>query len=260
MPLAGTLTQLHEMLTGLPPALVLGLTFLAVALETSLLLGLLVPGDLVLLVAATTVTTPGRFVGLVLAGIAGALVGESIGYALGGRYGTRFRTSRLGRRLGEQRWLSAAGTLERWGPRAIVAARFVPVVHALLPVVAGTTRYPFARFLRWCGIAGVCWSVVYASAGALAGSQIAQVRGSFGLVGYAVIVGVVGVLLAKVVRAGLRRRGDRAGRRVAPGSDPVTGLGADPSRDTTSRTAASSDLFAPTSTIDMRTVLVGGDR
>jgi membrane-associated protein len=220
MTVGGTLADLHAMVTALHPAVLVGLTVLAVSLETSLFVGLLVPGDVVLLVAGATVTTPGRFVAVVVAGIAGALVGEALGYALGRRYGARLRHGRLGRRLGERRWRRTGDALDRWGGRTIVVARFTPVVHAMLPVVAGTVGFPFGRFLRWCGAAAVGWSIVYAGAGALAGSQLARVNGSLGLVGYGVLLGV-GVLIAvksgKAVMAATRRRsGSAKPERVEP--------------------------------------------
>ncbi|MEQ4207628.1 DedA family protein [Actinopolymorpha sp. B9G3] len=225
MSVTGTLADLHAMVTALHPGVLVALTVLAVSLETSLFVGLLVPGDVVLLVAGATVTTPGEFVAVVVAGIAGALVGEATGYALGRRYGTRLRHSRLGQRLGERRWIRTGRALDRWGGRAIVTARFTPVVHAMLPVVAGTLGYPIGRFLRWCGAAAVIWSLVYAGAGALAGSQLARVNGSLGLFGYGVLL-VVGVLIAlkcgKAVKTALRRRSAP----VAPvGSAALAGSG-----------------------------------
>jgi membrane-associated protein len=215
MALTGTLSDLHAMVTALHPAALVALTMLAVSVETSLFVGLLIPGDLVLLVAGTTVTSPGGFVAVVAAGVAGALVGEAVGYGMGRRYGTHVRYSRLGRRLGEHRWVRSGHALDRWGGRAIVAARFTPAIHAMLPVVAGTLGYPIGRFLRWCGVAAVVWSLVYAGAGAVAGSQLARVNGSLGLLGYGVLLGV-GVLIAlkcgKAVKTALR--GGRNGGRV----------------------------------------------
>jgi hypothetical protein len=58
------------------------------ALETSVGIGLLVPGDGVVLLAGTTATTPHRFAALVTVATLGSLTGESVGYLLGRRYGT----------------------------------------------------------------------------------------------------------------------------------------------------------------------------
>jgi len=87
-------------LAGLQPGVLYLLAGLFTALETAVGIGLLVPGDSVVLLAGTTANTPYRFAALVAVTVLGSLTGESVGYLLGRRYGTRLRTSRLGRRLG----------------------------------------------------------------------------------------------------------------------------------------------------------------
>ena len=124
-------------LAGLHPTALYLLAGLFTALETSVGIGLLVPGDGVVLLAGTTATTPHRFAALVTTTVLGSLAGESVGYLLGRRYGLRLRTGRLGRRLGEDRWVAAEAFLAGRGGRAVAAARFVAVVHALVPVLAG---------------------------------------------------------------------------------------------------------------------------
>jgi membrane-associated protein len=119
------------------------------ALETSVGIGLLVPGDGVVLLAGTTATTPHRFAALVAVSVLGSLAGESVGYLLGRRYGPRLRAGRLGRRLGEDRWAAAEAFLAGRGGRAVAAARFVAVVHALVPVLAGTLGMSYRRLVGW---------------------------------------------------------------------------------------------------------------
>ena len=138
-------TLLHA-LSGVQPAVLYLLTGVFMTLETSLLIGLLLPGDSVVLLAGTTVTGPARFGALVAASTLGSLLGESIGYLLGRRYGDRVRASRLGRRLGEDAWAGAAAFLAGRGGRAVAAARFVAVIHALVPVVAGGVRMRYRQF------------------------------------------------------------------------------------------------------------------
>ena len=87
-------------LAGLPPSVLYLLAGLFTVLETSVGIGLLVPGDSVVLLAGTTATTPHRFAILVAVTVIGSLAGESVGYLLGRPYGTQLRTSRLGDRSG----------------------------------------------------------------------------------------------------------------------------------------------------------------
>src|SRR6266498_920576 len=132
--------QLLDWLAAVPPISLYLLTSLFMVLETSMLVGLIVPGDAVVLLAATTVTTPGRFALLIGAATLGSLLGESIGYLIGRRFGGRIRFSRLGQRLGDHNWARASASLNGRGARALLGVRFVAVAHALLPVVAGAGR------------------------------------------------------------------------------------------------------------------------
>ena len=67
---------------------------LAVTAESSLFVGLVVPGDIIVLLAASGGASPQRIVLLILAVAAGSVAGEAIGYGIGRRWGGRVRTSR----------------------------------------------------------------------------------------------------------------------------------------------------------------------
>jgi membrane-associated protein len=188
----------------LQPAVLYLLTGLFMTLETTLLIGLVLPGDSVVLLAGTTVTGPARFGALVAVATLGSLLGESIGYLLGRCYGDRVRTSRLGRRLGEDAWANAAAFLGGRGGRAVAAARFVAVVHALVPVVAGSVGMGYRRFLGWSALGAAAWSLTFVGIGALAGASWRQYGERFGLAGLAILA-VVG-LVAWSLRTARRRR------------------------------------------------------
>jgi membrane-associated protein len=192
-----------DALTGLQPAVLYLLTGVFMTLETSLLIGLLLPGDSVVLLAGTTVTGPTRFGALVLVSTLGSLLGESIGYLLGRRYGDRVRASRLGRRLGEDAWANAAAFLTGRGGRAVAAARFVAVIHALVPVVAGSVGMRYRRFLGWSALGAAVWSVTFVGIGTLAGASWRQYGERFGLAGL-VVLGLV-ALTAWSLRTARRR-------------------------------------------------------
>jgi membrane-associated protein len=202
---------LLQTLSGLSPAVLYLLTGVFTMLETSALVGLLVPGDAVVLLAGTTATSPTRFLALVTVAVAGSLAGESLGYLLGRRFGERLRSSRLGRRLGERNWAKAGEFLNGRGGRAVFAARFVAVVHGLLPVVAGTVRMPYRRFVGWAAAGSLAWSLLYVGAGAAAGASWREYGERLGMAGYLVL----GILLAAALLARMVRRGDPAPQRPA---------------------------------------------
>jgi membrane-associated protein len=166
---------LLDQLAGLDPLVVGLLTFLFLAVETSVLVGLAVPGDAVALLAGSTVTAPEQFAILVGYAILGTLAGESGGYLIGRRFGVRIRDSRAGRRVGERRWSRAEWFLNGGGAGwALISARYVPVVHALIPVVAGTLRMPYRRFIAWEAVGALAWAVTYVGIGAVASAALRE--------------------------------------------------------------------------------------
>lgn len=146
----------------------LGLAGVALILfaETGILLGFFLPGDSLLFVAgyATVadnslhihLSLPGL---LVLAPIA-AVVGAQVGFELGRRAGpTLF--NRPNSRLFRQEYVDRTrAVFERFGlPRAVVIARFVPVVRTFLNPMAGVVGMPIRRFALWNAVGGIGWTI-----------------------------------------------------------------------------------------------------
>ena len=196
--------QVLGWLAALDPLHLAAFTSLLTALETTALIGLVMPGDLTVLLAGSTAATPGRFALVLSAAALGTYAGEMGGYALGRTVGPRLRYSRFGRMIGEHRWARTAAYLNGKGARVLVPARFVSVVHAVAPLVAGTVRMPFRRFALWSGVGAVVWAVVYTTIGALAGSAYRE-YGHLGLATSAALLASGLVLMA--VRS---RRGNRS--------------------------------------------------
>jgi membrane protein DedA with SNARE-associated domain len=170
-------------------------------LETSILVGLIVPGDTVVLVAATAVDSPAQYVGLLAAVIVGALSGESVGFLLGRFFGPRIRASRLGARIGEKNWQRAANYVDRRGGIAVFVSRFLPVLHSLVPVTVGMSNMSYTRFLRWTAPACAIWALAYVTFGSVAAVSYREMAASLHFAGYlfvgAVVLFVVAVLVVK---------------------------------------------------------------
>ncbi|MDP9845785.1 DedA family protein [Streptosporangium lutulentum] len=168
-------------------------TFLFMVTETSLFVGLLVPGDVAVLVSGTTAGSVAEYAALVAAAASGAMLGETIGYLLGRRFGSRIRSSRLGTRLGEDRWAHAerlaSGQNTGW---ALVTGRFVPLLHSIVPIVSGTLRMPYLRFITWEAAACAVWAATYVAIGSLVGGAF---HDHGGRIGYAVSAALVLVIL-----------------------------------------------------------------
>jgi len=183
---------------------------LGMFLETSILVGLVVPGDSIVLVASTAVEGAVEYFALIATVIAASLAGESVGFALGRFFGPRIRASRLGQRIGEHHWHRAEIYLERRGGIAVFISRFLPVFHSLIPVTVGMSTMPYRRFISWTVPACVIWAFAYVSVGSLAGGGYRMMADRLHFAGY-IFVGIIAlfVLLVFVVKKVLAKREER---------------------------------------------------
>lgn len=188
------LSWLLDAVQSVDPVLRTLLAGLAIMLETSVLIGLVVPGDTIVIVAATAVGSPLEGVMLAITVVVGALIGESIGYALGRWLGPHIRDSRLGRRIGRDNWDRSERYLRRRGGPAIFLSRFLPVLHSLVPLTVGMSGYPYRRFLAWTVPACIVWSAVYVSVAAAAAGTYRELADQLHYAGY-LFVGVIVVFL-----------------------------------------------------------------
>src|SRR3546814_1296801 len=186
-------------------------------LETSAFVGLIVPGDAVVLLAATGVTSLWGGAALVGVVVADAVIGESLGYALGRWFGPALQRSRVGRLIREEQWERAQCYVQRRGGPAIFLSRFIPVLHSTVPMIAGMTRMRFRTFLTWTIPACLVWATAYVTVGSLAASVFRDLSQNLSIAGYllvgAVILFVAGVyVIKKLVLRAERRHLDQLGR------------------------------------------------
>ncbi|GAA5058126.1 membrane-associated protein [Thermocatellispora tengchongensis] len=185
--------------------------------ETGLLIGFFLPGDSLLVVAgigaSATVAAevgldrpfplPVLLVGAPLCAIAGAQLGHLIGAKTGPRL-----FSRPDSRLFKQKYVERARHyFERFGPaRAVVLARFIPIVRTFLNPVAGMLGIPPRRFLLWNVVGGVLWTDGLLLLGYLIGTRIPHID-RYILPGAALII-LLSVI--PIVREVLRNRREAA--------------------------------------------------
>lgn len=173
------------------PALRNLLAGLAIMLETSLFVGLVIPGDTVVLVASTGVSDLPDFFFLLGAVLLGSLLGESFGFWIGRLFGERIRASKLGQRIGEKNWELADSFVEKRGGIAVAISRFLPVLHSLVPVTAGMSRMRYREFIFWTIGACSLWASAYVGVGYLARSTYEQIAGNLKWGGFAFIAIII---------------------------------------------------------------------
>ena len=188
----------------------LGLVALLVVVfvETGLLIGFFLPGDSLLftaglLVAEGTFDIP-LWVLLVTVPLA-AIAGDQVGYTIGRQAGPRV-FNRPDSRLFQQEFVDKAyGYFERYGPRTIVLARFVPIVRTFAPVVAGVSRMHYRTFLIYNVVGGVLWGAGVTALGYFLG-QVAFVRSNVEIIILAIVGLSVLPILFELIRAGREHR------------------------------------------------------
>lgn len=204
------LTWLLDLVQSVDPIARTLIAGLGILLETSVLIGLVVPGDTIVIVASTGISNWVEYVALVVVVIAGALGGESIGFALGRYFGPRIRLSRLGRWVGYDNWMRAENYLDRRGGIAVFVSRFLPVLHSVIPLTVGMSTMSYRKFIAWTLPACVIWSVAYASVGWAAAGTYRELAGRLHWAGY-LFVGIIVVFLLLVV--GVKKLLERSQKR-----------------------------------------------
>ncbi|MEV4434919.1 DedA family protein [Streptomyces sp. NPDC049585] len=204
--------------------------------ETGLLVGFLLPGDS-LLFTAGLLCRSGAHTGphldllpVLTAAVTGALLGAQCGYVLGARGGRALLARSRNRRLLEGA-ARAEELLGRYGhARAIVLARFVPVVRTVLNPLAGALGVPARVFALWQVAGGLVWTVGLTLAGYALGSAIPDIdRYLLPLVGLVVAVSLLPVAL-EVLRGRRRATAARSSEAAArpPHSDRTPEVPSDP--------------------------------
>ena len=191
------LTWLLDVVQNVDPVVRTLVAGVAMMLETSVLVGLVVPGDTVVIVAGTAIASPLEGVLLGIAVVLGSLAGESLGFWLGRYFGPRIRASRLGQKLGDRNWDRADRYLRRRGGPAIFLSRVLPVLHSLVPLTVGMSGYRYRRFLAWTAPACIVWASLYITVAATAAGTYRELADRIHYAGY-VFVAIIVVFLVLV--------------------------------------------------------------
>lgn len=152
----------------------LGITLVIFA-ESGLLVGIFFPGDS-LLFAAGLLSATGylSFGPLVVLVVLAAIVGDSTGYWFGKRFGPPLFNRKESFFFKREYVTRTEHFYETYGGRAVILARFVPIVRTIAPTMAGMGSMTYSRFLSYNVIGGLLWGVGMTSLGYFLGAAIPQ--------------------------------------------------------------------------------------
>jgi membrane-associated protein len=137
--------------------------------ETGLLVGFFFPGDSLLFLAGVAASpvadsifgdgTRMSLAGLLIGAPVCAIIGAQLGHLLGARYGRRMFDKPDSRLFKREYVEKAEYYFEKFGPaKAVVLARFIPIVRTFLNPVAGTLGMPARKFLLWNIVGAILWT------------------------------------------------------------------------------------------------------
>jgi membrane-associated protein len=204
--------QPDVIITWLGPWVLVGLALIIFA-ECGLLLGFFLPGDSLLFTAGVFVATgsivyPLWLVCLIL--VVAAFIGNVCGFYIGRAAGPAIFDRPKSRLFKPEHVAKTHEFFEKYGNRAIVLGRFVPIVRTFITVMAGVARMDPKRYLLYSAIGGVAWAAGVTLLGFFLG-QIPFVRAHI----EGILVLVVLVSLLPMIVEFLRARRAKPGKRGA---------------------------------------------
>ena len=175
--------------------------FVIIFAETGLVVTPILPGDSLLFAAGALAATGALDIKILLALlVVAAVLGDAVNYMVGDAVGPRIfrsvdRTSWWQRMLNRDHLARAHEFFERYGGKAIVLGRFVPIVRTFVPFVAGAGTMTYSSFAFYNITGAIVW-VGICTLGGYAFGTVPVVKENFSLV-------AIGIVLVSMIPIGI---------------------------------------------------------
>jgi membrane-associated protein len=147
--------------------------FAIVFAETGLLVGFFLPGDSLLFTAGFLASQDLLNIWILIpVCFVAAVTGDAVGYGFGHRVGRRLFQRSESRFFKSEYLVRAEVFFLRYGGKAVVLARFLPIVRTFVPIIAGVGAMPYGRFAVFNVVGAVLWAIGVPLAGYFLGSAI----------------------------------------------------------------------------------------
>jgi membrane-associated protein len=186
--------------------------WLIIFAETGLVVTPFLPGDSLLFAAGTFCAKPETGLNVHLMAVllwVAAVLGDTVNYWLGSRIGPAVFKREDSMFLRKKHLERAHAFFEKYGGRAIILARFVPIVRTFVPFVAGVGRMHYGRFIAYNVIGGFIWIYFFLYAGYWFGG-LPFIQRNFKLVILAIIIISVLPIVWETWRAWKEAKQERA--------------------------------------------------
>jgi len=186
--------------------------WLIIFAETGLVVTPFLPGDSLLFAAGTFCAKPETGLNVHLMAVllwVAAVLGDTVNYWLGSRLGPAVFKREDSMFLRKKHLERAHAFFEKYGGRAIILARFVPIVRTFVPFVAGVGKMHYGRFITYNVVGGFIWIYFFLYAGYWFGG-LPFIQRNFKLVILAIIIISVLPIVWETWRAWQEAKRERA--------------------------------------------------
>jgi membrane-associated protein len=180
-----------------------GLVFLIVFCETGLVVTPFLPGDSLLFALGSLMSLPDNNLNFGLLSallLAATFLGDNVNYAIGKRIGPKVFNRKDSKIFNQKHLEKTHRFYQKHGPKAVIMARFIPIVRTFVPFIAGVGEMPFGQFLGYSLFGSILWTQAFLWAGNLFGES-EFVQKNFQLVIFAVIFVSILPALIGAIRA-----------------------------------------------------------
>jgi undecaprenyl-diphosphatase len=208
-----------------------GLIGLAAFLETGAFVGLVLPGETVVILGGAVAGQGATSIFVTIAVVwVCAWGGDTVSFLLGRRLGRGFIIKHGAKvRLTEERFRKVESYFDRYGGRTILIGRFIGIVRAVAPFSAGSSGMAYRAFLPYSVLGTGLWATTFSLVGYYASQSIDEAanvasRSTFYL-GLAAAIVAATVMSVRYLRVEANRERVVAAMESRPWSRPLLGLG-----------------------------------
>ncbi|GGQ28739.1 hypothetical protein GCM10010249_54380 [Streptomyces roseolilacinus] len=152
--------------------------------------------------------------------VAAAITGDQVGYAIGRFFGPKLFNRPNSKVFKQENLDKAHEFVEKYGPKAIVLARFVPIVRTFAPIVAGAGRMKYRTFIAYNVVGGVLWGAGITVAGYFLG-QIGFIKENIEAILILIVLLSVVPIIIEFVRGRSKAKKEAALAAATAPADPA---------------------------------------
>ena len=185
-----------------------GILFLIIFAETGFVVTPFLPGDSLLFAAGALAAIGSMNIGLVIFILfTAAVIGDAVNYWIGYFFGNKMIESKKVVLIKKEHIDEAQAFYEKYGGKAIMLSRFVPIVRTFAPFVAGVGKMKYKSFLMYNMVGGFVWVTLFSLVGYFFGN-IPSVKHNFSLVILAIIFISVTPIVFETLKAKRKKKED----------------------------------------------------